>query len=61
MSDDEVVAAAAGLAERILDEVGSLDQDWRSIASWARELAGLADGAAASPGEPAAPPPREES
>jgi hypothetical protein len=48
MSDDELVGAAADLAERILDQVSVPDQDWRTIASLARELAALADSAAAS-------------
>ena len=48
MSDDELVGAAADLAERILDQVSVPHQDWRTIASLARELAALADAAAAS-------------
>jgi hypothetical protein len=48
MSDDELVGAAADLAERILDQVSVPKQDWRTIASSARELAALADAAAAS-------------
>jgi hypothetical protein len=48
MTHEHVTARAAELAERILDEVSSSDQDWRTIASWARELAVLADGAAAT-------------
>ena len=46
MSNEEVVATAADLAERILEEVSAADQDWGTIASWARELAALADAAA---------------
>ena len=57
MSDENVVAAAADLAERILDEVSSPDQDWGTIASWARELAALADGAASPGGQSRRPPP----
>ena len=49
MSGDDTAVTAANLAERILDEVSSADQDWGTIASWARELAALAD-AAATPG-----------
>jgi len=48
MSDDQLTAKAAELAERILDEVSSSDQDWRTIASLAGELAALAHTAAAS-------------
>jgi hypothetical protein len=50
MSNENLTAEAAELAERILDGVSSANQDWRNIASWARELAALAD-AAASPVE----------
>jgi hypothetical protein len=46
--EDEVAVAAADLAERILDEVSSSDQDWGTIAAWAAELADLARGAAAA-------------
>jgi DNA-binding transcriptional ArsR family regulator len=41
MSDEQLTARAAELAERILDEVSSSHQDWRTIASWAGELAAL--------------------
>lgn len=46
MSDEDIAVRAADLAERIVDEVSSADQDWGTIASWARELAVLADAAA---------------
>jgi hypothetical protein len=52
MSDDEAAARAAELAERILDEVSSADQDWRSVSRWAEQLAELADGMAAVAGDP---------
>jgi hypothetical protein len=55
---DDIAVTAANLAERILDEVSSADQDWGTIASWARELAALAD-AAATPGGEGGPPGRE--
>lgn len=42
MPDEETTARAADLAERILDEVSSADQDWRLVERWARELAELA-------------------
>jgi hypothetical protein len=48
MSTERLTAQAAELAERMLDEVSSADQDWRNIASWARQLAALADAAASS-------------
>jgi hypothetical protein len=48
MSDENPTAEAAELAERILDEVSGANQGWRNIASWARELAALADAAASS-------------
>jgi hypothetical protein len=47
MSDDGLTAGALELAERILEEVSSIDQDWRNISAWACELAALADTAAA--------------
>jgi hypothetical protein len=46
MSDDDLTAAAAALAERILDDVSSEGQDWGTIAACARALAALADAAA---------------
>jgi DNA-binding transcriptional ArsR family regulator len=49
MSGDDATTTAAELAEGILDEVSSADQDWRKIASRARELASVADVAAARP------------
>jgi hypothetical protein len=48
--EDEVAVAAADLAERILDEVSSSNQDWGTIAAWAAELADLARAAAGSGG-----------
>jgi hypothetical protein len=60
MSDDDVVTAAADLAERILDQVSVPNQDWRTIASWARELAALADAVAAASREPGGPSGGEE-
>jgi hypothetical protein len=48
MSGDAATGRAVELAERILDEVSRLDQDWRTIASWARELAAVADAAAST-------------
>ena len=47
MTSDEVVATAAALAERILDEVSMPDQNWWNIAALARELAALAESAGA--------------
>jgi DNA-binding transcriptional ArsR family regulator len=61
MSHAELDSQAAELAERILDEVAKLDHDWKAISTWARELAELAESAAAvavqtrwSEGEPGA-------
>ena len=50
MSDESLAAGAAELAERILEEVTSIEQNWGNISAWARELAALADAAASSPG-----------
>ena len=53
MSDDDLTATAAALAERLLEEVSGLEQDWGNIAACARELAALAEEAAArEPGPP---------
>jgi hypothetical protein len=46
VSDDAATAAAAALAELILEEVSGMNQDWRKISAWARELADAADAAA---------------
>jgi len=43
---EDCTSRAADLAELILDEISSADQDWRLVASTARELAKLADRAA---------------
>lgn len=43
MSIEDPTTRAADLAERILDEVSSQDQDWSIVAICARELAELAD------------------
>jgi len=48
MTGEDTTAAAMELAERILDEVSRLDQDWRTIASLSRELGAVADAAAVS-------------
>jgi hypothetical protein len=48
MSGQDPTAGAAALAEQILEEVSSIDQDWGTISAWARELAALADAAAAA-------------
>ncbi|MCA1677488.1 MAG: hypothetical protein LC777_00330 [Actinobacteria bacterium] len=42
MSDEDLSAHAADLAERILDEVCTADQGWHRVEEWARELADLA-------------------
>jgi hypothetical protein len=44
---DDPTSPAADLAEQILDEVSSREQNWSRIAVLARELAVLADGVAA--------------
>lgn len=46
MTGDELVSAAAELAERILDDVSRPNQNWSEIAAVARELAALAEAAA---------------
>ena len=51
MSDDDLTATAAALAERLLEEVSGLEQDWGNIAACARELAALADRAAEEAGD----------
>jgi hypothetical protein len=51
MSNDDLTADAVDLAEAILDGVTSIDQDWGTISALARELAALAD-AAAAPARP---------
>jgi hypothetical protein len=43
MTGDDAAARAAELAERILEEVSGIDQDWRTISLRARQLAALAD------------------
>ena len=48
MTSEDTTVTAMELAERILDEVSRLDQDWRTIASLSRELGALADAAAGS-------------
>jgi hypothetical protein len=47
VSGDDPTSGAAQLAERILDEVSGPSQNWCNIAVLARELAALADAAAA--------------
>jgi hypothetical protein len=48
MCGQDLTAGAAALAEQILEEVISIDQDWATISTWARELAALADAAGAA-------------
>jgi hypothetical protein len=48
MTDEDLTARAAELAERILEEVTSIDQDWFTISALARGLAALAETAAAT-------------
>jgi DNA-binding transcriptional ArsR family regulator len=43
MRDAELTTEAAGLAERILDEISKLHHDWQEILIWAHELAELAE------------------
>ena len=47
MIPEDPTSPAADLAERILDEVSSADQDWTVVARCARELMQLAERAAA--------------
>lgn len=42
---DDIVTRAAELAELIVDAVAHSDQDWPQIATWARQLAALAESA----------------
>jgi hypothetical protein len=49
MTENDSTTAAADLAEKILDEVSSAEQDWPRIAQWARELVEVAELATASP------------
>jgi uncharacterized protein YutE (UPF0331/DUF86 family) len=51
MTDEDLIARAAELAERILEEVTSIHQDWFTISALARALTVLAE-RAASAGEP---------
>jgi hypothetical protein len=57
LSSQDPIHEAADLAERILDEVASVDQDWSTIAGLARELAEFADRAAGRPHPPPGSPP----
>lgn len=43
MTSEDPTSYAADLAEQILDEISSADQNWRVVAACARELADLAD------------------
>lgn len=56
-SNGDPINHAAELAELILDEVSSSDQDWRAIERWAGELAELARRVAAGPPADAPPHP----
>jgi hypothetical protein len=49
MPPEDPTRRAADLAEQILDEIVNISQDWRLIARLSRELAALADRAAAPP------------
>lgn len=46
MGYEESIIRAAELAEEILDEVSSAEQNWRRVVELARELAALAAGLA---------------
>lgn len=50
MHPEDPTTLAADLAERILDEVSSANQNWLVVARCARELAELADRVANPPG-----------
>jgi hypothetical protein len=50
VTGDDATSEAAQLAERIVDEVSRPSQHWRKIAAIARELAAVADAAAARGG-----------
>jgi hypothetical protein len=41
-ADALATAAAAELAERLLDEISSAKRDWGAIAGWAEELGAMA-------------------
>lgn len=51
MAPEDLTTRAADLAERILDEVSSANQDWGAVARCARELADLAGRVAAGRSE----------
>lgn len=57
MASEDPTTRAADLAELILDEVSSVDQNWRVVARCARELAELADRAAPPSGAGGSPSP----
>lgn len=58
MTEEQTVAAAADLAERIVNEVSRARQDWSLVARLASALAELARQAAASASRQASPRPR---
>ena len=47
MTEDERIVRVADLAEDIVEEVSTPDQDWAQIAVWARELVKVAESAPA--------------
>jgi predicted MarR family transcription regulator len=53
MTDEELTAHAAELAERILEEVTSIEQDWATISALARQLSVLSGTAASARDTPA--------
>lgn len=53
MTYEDPTSRAADLAERILDEVSSIHQNWQVVAACARELADLADSVSRGPDPPA--------
>ena len=52
MSDEDLTAGAVELAERILEAVTAIDQDWRTVSACARELASMAEAVAAAQERP---------